>query len=720
MKKLFTLLALGILCSFYAQAQTEFPPVLVSEGVFLGETIPLRDMPVTENWEGDPQDAFEIPQSVRINGRQKTNALPIGPDPLAQTEPPYRDPANLIVDWEGADIGESGGFIPPDPSGAAGPNHYVHAVNVRVKIFDKTGTLLLGPVSLAAFLGSGNNDGDPIVMYDQLADRFFVSQFRVSDNALIIGVSTTPDPTGTYYVYEYPLSTFPDYPHYTVWPDGYYLTANKGGLNTYVFERDEMLIGGPSPSFRGFNLPGVVGAPAHVFSPEPANLLGTDFIPGAPGYIVYLQDDAWGGVSEDHVKVWEITIDWDGVSTISQPQEIPLDPFDSQFQAFGTGDIFQPGTGQRIDSQQKIISYMANYRSFPTHNSFVFTFNVDIDGNDTSGVRWVELRNTGTDPWTVFQQGTWTIADGESRFCSSSSIDEEGNIGLAYNLGSSSTPAAIRFTGRMEGDPLGTMTFPETTIIDGPGIQTFSNRFGDYAQMTMDINNRTFWHTAQYFQATNSWATRIGAFQFITDKTDDVGVYNFVTPGFAGPYTASEAVEVSLFNYGTDPQSNFDIELLVDGSVVATETFTGTIAANSSDTFTFSATIDLSTSGQVYTVEARTALSGDEYPDNDEYKRDFSFGEILATEGNVFAERNLLVYPVEDKNYEIMYSTPDNFGDVTYKVYSITGQAISNGKMLAQSNGYKAVVDMNVAARGVYIFEVSNGANKVSKKLLVK
>ncbi|NND61555.1 MAG: T9SS type A sorting domain-containing protein [Flavobacteriaceae bacterium] len=720
MKKLFTLLALGILCSFYSQAQTQFPPVSVGEGTFLGESIPLRDMPTAENWDGDPEEAFVVPLTVRLQGRQKTNSLPIGPDPLVQTEPAYRNPANLIIDWEGADLPESGGFIPPDPTGAVGPNHYVHAVNVRVKIFDKVGNLLLGPVSLAAFFGSGNNDGDPIVMYDQLADRFFVSQFRVSDNALIMAVSTTPDPTGSYFVYEYPLSFFPDYPHYTVWPDGYYLTANKGGSTTYAFERDEMLIGGASPGIRGFSLAGAVSAPAHVFSPEPANLLGTDFIEGAPGYIVYLQDDAWGGVSVDHLKVWEISLDWDGASLISQPQEIPLAPFDSQFQAFGVGDIGQPGTGQKIDSQQKIISYMANYRSFPTHNSFVITFNVDIDGADTAGIRWVELRNTGTDPWTLYQEGTWSIADGDSRFCSSSSIDEEGNIGLAYNVGSTSTPAAIRYTGRMEGDPLGTMTFPETTIINGPGVQTFSNRFGDYAQMTMDINNRTFWHTAQYFQTTNSWATRIGAFQLITDKTDDVGVYNFVTPGFAGPYTATEAVEVSIYNYGTDPQSNFDIELLVDGSVVATETYTGTLAANSSDTYAFTATIDLSTSGQVYTVEARTNLAGDEYSDNDEYKRDFSFGEILGIEGNELSENNLLVYPLDDGQYEIMYTTPDNFGDVTYKVYSIVGQTISSGKMLAQSNGYKAAVDMNVASKGVYIFEISNGNNKISKKLLVR
>lgn len=718
MKKLFTLIVLGLLCSFYSSAQSEFPPVNISEGKFLGETIPLRDMPVAEEWTGDPETAFEIPLSVRTSGRMKSNALPIGADPLIQTEPPFRASSNVLLDFEGADINESGGFVPPDPSGAAGPNHYVHAINVRVKIFDKTGTLLVGPVAIGAFLGSGNNDGDPIIMYDQLADRWFVSQFRVSDNALIMGVSTTPDPTGTYYVYEYSLSTFPDYPHYTVWPDAYYLTANKSGLTTYAFERDVMLAGGPNPGLRGFTLPGVVQAPNAVFSPEPSNLLGTDYIEGAPNYIVYLQDDAWGGVAIDHVKIWELSIDWDGVSTISAPLEIPVTPFDSQFQPFGAGDINQPGTGQRIDCIQKIISYMANYRSFPTHNSFVFNFNVDIDGADTAGIRWIELRNVGTGPFVLFQEGTWTVADGDSRFMGSSSIDEEGNIALAYNVASSTTPAAIRYTGRMAGDPLGMMTFPETTIINGPGVQTFSNRFGDYAQMTMDLNNRTFWHTAEYFQGTNSWATRVAALQFIADKTDDVGAYSFVTPGFSGPYTASETVEVSLFNYGTDPQSNFDVELYVNGTLVATETYSGTLAANSSDTMTFATTVDMSTSGLEYELEARTILAGDEYGDNDEVIRRFQDG-VLGVNDTVLNDSSLLVYPTNDGIYEMMYTTANSFDDVRFNVYNVVGQKMASGEMNAQSNGYKANVNLNTASSGVYIFEITSGNSKISKKLLV-
>ena len=78
-------------------------------------------------------------------------------------------------------------------------------------------------------MGTGNNSGDPIIMYDQLADRWFVSQFGSLSNSLALMVSETNDPTGSYHLYQYSLSSFPDYPHYGVWPDGYYVTANIGG-----------------------------------------------------------------------------------------------------------------------------------------------------------------------------------------------------------------------------------------------------------------------------------------------------------------------------------------------------------------------------------------------------------------------------------------------------------------------------------------------------------
>ncbi|QNJ98494.1 T9SS type A sorting domain-containing protein [Constantimarinum furrinae] len=719
MKNSYALLTILLISLSSGFAQNSFPPVSVSEGIFLGETMPLRDFPTVEPTDGIPENLREVPMNSRNTGRLNPNALPQGPDPLIQGDTQFTDSFNVLQNFDGATVSE-GQAVPPDPSGAAGPNHYVHAVNVVVKIFDKSGTLLAGPTFLGSFLQSGNNSGDPIVMYDQLADRFFVSQFKPSTNALVIGVSTTPDPTGSYYLYQFPLNSFPDYPHYSVWPNAYFLTANKSGQTTYALERDKMLIGAPSPQITGFSLPGAVQNPTTVFSPEPANLLGTDYPANVPGYIVYLQDDAWSGsIAFDHLKIWSIDLDWEntGNSSISSPEIIPTTPFDSFLFPFGSGDISQPGTSQRIDAISGVISYMANYRSFPTHNSFLVNFNVDL-GSTTSGIRWIELRNVGNGPFTIFQEGTWTLNDGESRFMGSTSMDEDGNIGLAYNKGSSSNNVDIMHTGRLVTDPPGTMTVAETLIISSGGVQSNTNRFGDYAQMTMDLNNRTFWHTAEYFSSNNFWRTRIASFKLKADVTNDVGVYNFAEP-FLPPFTSSENVEVSLYNYGTSSQSNFDIELYLDGSLVATETFTGTLAPEESATYTFTQSIDIGTPGQPYVVEARTILAGDQYGDNDEFERTY-FQDLLSAEEQAFNEKKLLIYPVSDRIYEIRFSSSVDFGDMSYKVMNLLGQAIELGDMKRIGAGYVASVNLASSSSGVYIVEVSNGKEKASKRLLVK
>ena len=274
---------------------------------------------------------------------------------------------------------------------------------------------------------------------------------------------------------------------------------------------------------------------------------------------------------------FEIDVDFDtpANSTISSPLEIPTDPFNAYFAPFGSGDVAQPGTGQKIDMITGVISYAANYRSFGTHNSWVITFNDNVDGTN-AGIRWIELRNDATNPWEVFQEGTYAPADDNSRFMGSAAMDAAGNIGMGFNIASATLPAGIRYTGRYDGDPLGEMTIAETTIVDGVGVQTNTNRFGDYSHLTMDPDNFTFWHTAEYFSANNQWRTQVASFSLSSGFAQDVGVNNIINP-MNGILTTTETVEVSIRNYGLDPQSDIPLELFVDGNLIATETFNGTI-----------------------------------------------------------------------------------------------------------------------------------------------
>jgi hypothetical protein len=702
------------------------PPVVISQGTYMGETIPLRDAPLMTTFEGSMDDLTFVDMRRLDNGENTVDSSqdgsPDGFDGAKQTQTPKFDVENLVQNFDGIDISQSGGAGVPDPTGAVGPDHYITAVNISIRIFDKEGTSLVGPINLSGFLGL-SGQGDPIVMYDQLADRYFVSQFRTVNNSVTIGVSTTADPTGTYHVYNYPLGQFPDYPHYAVWPNAYFLTANKGGQTTYAFDRETMLRGGEDPALVGFSLGGVRPNSNTVFAPQTANLLGRVAPVDAPGYIVYFQDDSWPnvtGIDFDHLKVWSVDVDFNGTSSISDAQIIPVADFDSFIAPFGSGDFEQPGTNQRIDGITGVMSYMANYRSYEDFNSILVNFNVEVDG--VGGIRWIELRNEDNGPFSVFQEGTYTLPDDVNRFMGSMSIDKDGNFGLGYNVSSSTVFPGMRYAGRLVDDSeLGTINVAETTIIDGlGGVGTF-NRFGDYAQMTMDIDNRTFWYTAEYMGAQNAfWRTRIASFTLGDREADDVAVYGFEAPLYQGPFTNSETFTALVANFGTNDQSNFEVELRVNGSLITTDTYNGTLLAGEYGTHVFTVNVDMSAEGEIYNVAGKTILAIDSYADNDEFNYNYFNPEVLGTDSFAALENDLLIYPVDGKIYEINLSTKVSHENVTYRMFDISGKQIGTGQLVFDGIGYKTKLNMSSFPSGVYIAEVSDGTDKVSKKILVR
>ena len=131
---------------------------------------------------------------------------------------------------------------PPDPIGDVGPNHYVEMINLVFGVYSKTGTLLLGPASLGS-LWAGfsvpdctDPSGDPVVLYDQLADRWLLTQFTTRrletrvGSATALRSRTTGDPTGSYYRYAFSTGVnFPDYPKYGVWRDSYVIATREFG-----------------------------------------------------------------------------------------------------------------------------------------------------------------------------------------------------------------------------------------------------------------------------------------------------------------------------------------------------------------------------------------------------------------------------------------------------------------------------------------------------------
>lgn len=447
---------------------------------------------------------------------------------------------------------------PPDPVGDVGPDHYVQMINLVWGVFSKTGTLLAGPMSLGSLWAGfpveqcSDNAGDPIVLYDQFADRWILSQFTsrgvnypnepLSLFYNCIAVSTTGDPTGSYYRYAFTTGyNFPDYPKYGVWRDSYLITTREFGIldpsiyqiGVYGLERNKLIEGDPNARAVSILL---------REGPVPLSLIGDGLLPpdvdgktkpknDAPAPIVGTQDDdAPYGAASDALNIWEFDVKWRSapVASIEFTAQLPVAEFDSVYPCGPTrGCLPQPGITDP-DQFLDVLSYRQRpiwrlaYRNNGTYETMVTNQSVEA-APAHAGTRWYEIRRAGG-AYSVHQQGTYAPADGIHRWMGSIAQDKLGNTALGYSVVSATDVyPGIRYTGRLAADPLGQMTLGEGVIVDGTAAQTHRNsRWGDYTSMNVDpVDDCTFWYVNEYYTIEgaalaplgNGWQTRIASFK---------------------------------------------------------------------------------------------------------------------------------------------------------------------------------------------------------------
>lgn len=582
-------------------------------------------------------------------------------------------------------VGNVNGVLPPDTQGDVGPNNYVQMINLSFAIWDKQGNLLYGPVpNTTLWQGFGGpcetfNGGDPVTMYDESADRWFMSQLAYPGGSQgfhqCIAISQTGDPTGAWYRYDflYSQTNLNDYPKFGVWPDAYYMSANEfangasfAGVGVVAFERAKMLAGqdarsiyihiGDSSGIYGSLLPSDAEGGALGFNPPT----------GAPDPFLMFDDNAWGFSPTDRILMWDYHVDWNtpanstfGVNGAPN-RFFETAPFDSNLCNYNRSCIPQPGTTVGLDTLSDRLMYRAAYRNFGDHQAIVLNHSVDVNGNDLAGIRWYEISNSGSG-WGINQQGTYS-PDSDNRWMGSAALDASGDIAVGFSVSSSSTFPSIRVAGRLAGDPVGELSQGETTVIAGGGSQTHpASRWGDYAAMQVDpTDGCTFWFTSEYMPTTSSasWHTRIASFKFpsctagphgnvvgtVTDAsnshpivgatvstpvasttTDDQGHYSLTLP--AGTYD----VTFSAFGYVTKTVTGVQVNNGGNTTVNTALTpkpsvhVTGSVTDGSGHGWPLYARIDITgrPGGPIFTVPATGHYSVD-LPQNDTYSVKFT------------------------------------------------------------------------------------------------
>ena len=527
--------------------------------------------------------------------------IPLTSASVEQTEHGKKPPPEIVASFDGLGEGFEGpqGTArfrnPSDNSLAVGPDHIVQTVNTRMAIFtkkgarfDTTGRVLYGPVPTNnVFKGFGDadtvNNGDAVVRYDQLADRWLIvmpifrrlpprenepaagrsgepahrSQPAVEGQpgaaeplyqpprptpeeeaaaaeareqrrkqgrrrrprneggsfAMCYAISTSPDPLGSYYRYQFVRPLFPDYPRPAVWPDGYYVSTSTGDnviqKHAYVVEREKMLQG-EAATEQGIIIDGVNFL-------NNADLDGKQLPPaGAPNIMMATGGAQLNNIMEDDgIYVWKYHVDWDDPSKtkLDGPVKIPVAPYHYLCEGQLTECVPQPGTERRLDAQGDKIMARLVYRRIGNRESIVAVHSVKTSAGG-GGVRWYEFRLDDERNVKLYQQGTYAPG-GFYRWMASPAIDAMGNIGIGYSFGGTPHFVGQRFAGRLSDDPLGLLTLREAVLVEGEAAQMNTKRWEDYAQTAIDpTDDCTIWYVGDYLKkgATN-YSTRIGAFR---------------------------------------------------------------------------------------------------------------------------------------------------------------------------------------------------------------
>jgi hypothetical protein len=330
--------------------------------------------------------------------------------------------------------------------------------------------------------------------------------------SMCYAISTSDDPLGSYYRYEFLRPLFPDYPRPAIWRDGYYVPTSTGDdviqKHACVVERDKMLKGQPAREqcviVDGVNFL------------NNADVDGTAMPPrGAPNIMM-----ASGGTQlkkvfeDDGIYAWKFFVDWNdpAKTTVTGPEKIVVAPYHYLCDGQLTHCVPQPGTDRRLDAQGDKIMARLVYRRIGNRESVVAVHSV----NSTSGgggVRWYEFVVDSRRNVRLHQQGTYA-PDGLFRWMASPAIDRFGNIAIGYSFGGPPHFAGQRFAARLAADPPGTMTLREAVLVEGEDLQT-AMRWQDYTQTAMDPDDDcTIWYVGDYVKkGATSYSSRIGAFK---------------------------------------------------------------------------------------------------------------------------------------------------------------------------------------------------------------
>lgn len=444
------------------------------------------------------QSTARVPIGPPTSALSHSPLVPRGPLPQVLPQVPQGGGVQIGQSYDGIDFNGSNCFcLPPDTNAAVGDNYVVEAVNVQMRVFDKsTGAVLLDE-PLSTLFGAPTG-GDPYVTYDDIADRWYINAFDSSDSGLFLAVSKTNDPRGSWYVYDLTaVGGFPDFAKPGFNKDAIFISYNDFGSNggyaaIAAIDKAQALAGSlvyytsyPPPQFRAI---------------PPAKMHGDDT--GGVEWFVSIWD--FGG---NTVRVTKMT-NYLSNSPRYKTWELPVQPFGQIVNADQPG---APGSVVDNDPTATQVQYHKGRLVTATWAStaadgFVYPkghyYQIDVNGN---GVVKPRLMN----------QGVIDPGPGVAVWMASVDEDIQGNLGFTW-MESSLSEYVSMWTGNLYTNG----NFSAQDVAPGGGFMPYSFRTGDYSSTVLDPDGRTFWTANEYIGSNgylgpggDIWLTHITSFR---------------------------------------------------------------------------------------------------------------------------------------------------------------------------------------------------------------
>ncbi|HLZ71943.1 MAG TPA: hypothetical protein VKV26_18725 [Dehalococcoidia bacterium] len=455
------------------------------------------------------------------------------------------------IGFNGISAAESScGCLPPDGNIAAGPNHVIGVVNTAVKIWNKSGALLLGPADLQTFFaqnsgcpsdGFFNFDSDPSSDYDAAANRFVMEILSINaltnGSRICIAVTQTADPTGVWNIYAIPVQETDqlfDFPHIAIGSDAIYVSGNEfnasqsfTGAYIYAFNKS-VLYAGQTAAFKE-------AAVGNTASGMPADTVFPTRNVTAAGVMYFVGADN-GTCPCSTVSVWKWANALGGGSLTLQGG-VSVDSY------VQPPDAVQPaGANAATIVTNDVRSLSAQISQGAVYSAH--TVGCNPGAGTVACVQWYQLGNLDGAP-TLIQQGTLG-SDGEDRMYPALSVDISGDLSIGFAHSSASVFAGVDYTGRLPSDAPGALELPENVLKAGE-VNLDGTRYGDYAGEVVDPDGCTVWHLEEYAQSGQTWGTWVGSFRFPSCSTTPTPDYTIaaspasqtVTAGGGTTYTAT-------------------------------------------------------------------------------------------------------------------------------------------------------------------------------------